>query len=163
MAGDAEVIDRPPSPERRRLLQTAAALPALLVLARPAQATPDSMRQALAAFTGGAPLPAAPDPRLVLDIAALVENGNTVPVTLKVQSPMTAADHVRRIGLYTEKNPEPGVGVFHLSPRNGRAEIATRMRLATSQLVVMVAEFSDGRYAMTGRDVLVTLAACVEG
>jgi sulfur-oxidizing protein SoxY len=97
-----------------------------------------------------------------IEIAALVENGNTVPVTLRMASPMTAADHVQRLALFTERNPEPGVAVFHLGPRNGRAEVATRMRLATSQTVVAAALASDGTCWTTSVDVLVTLAACVE-
>ena len=130
------------------------------LVARPAAATPETMRDAVAAFTGGA---TPKNGRVQLEIAELVENGNTVPVTVSVQSPMTEADHVRRIALFNSMNPEPGVAVFHLSPRNGRARIATRMRLATSQPVLAVAHLSDGSYWQASVDVVVTLAACVEG
>ncbi|MCW5634821.1 MAG: thiosulfate oxidation carrier protein SoxY, partial [Rubrivivax sp.] len=101
--------------------------------------------------------------RVQLEIAALVENGNTVPVTVNVPSPMTEAEHVRRIALFTERNPDPGVAIFHFSPRSGRARVATRMRLATSQQVVAVAQLSDGSHWQAAVDVVVTLAACVEG
>jgi sulfur-oxidizing protein SoxY len=101
--------------------------------------------------------------RVRLEIAELVENGNTVPVTVSVQSPMTEADHVRRIALFTELNPEPGVAVFHLSPRNGRAQVSTRMRLATTQQVLAVAQLADGSFWQAAMEVVVTLAACVEG
>jgi sulfur-oxidizing protein SoxY len=127
---------------------------------RPAAATPERLRAALAAFTGGAPLV---EGRVTLDIAPLVENGNVVPVHISVTSPMTAADHVRRIALFTSRNPQPEVLVMHLGPRSGRAEVATRMRLATSQQVLAVAELSDGTFWRQGIDVIVTLAACVEG
>lgn len=130
------------------------------LLFRPATATPDSLRTAVAAFTGGAPVR---EGRLTLDIAPLVENGNVVPVSISVASAMTAADHVRRIALFTSRNPQPEVVVVHLGPRAGRAVVATRMRLATSQQVLAVAELSDGTYWRQGVDVIVTLAACVEG
>jgi sulfur-oxidizing protein SoxY len=132
------------------------------LLLRPAQATPEAMRTAIAAFIGGAPLRDGRPGLVTLDIAPLVENGNTVPVTVRVASPMTEADHVRRIALFTELNPEPGVAVFHLGPWSGRAEVATRMRLATSQTVVAVVQTSDGSCWRAAVEVIVTLAACVE-
>ena len=138
----------------RRTLLIAAVLPAL-----PARATPEAMAGAIRAFVGGAPLR---DGRVTLDIAELVENGNTVPVGLSVQSPMTLEDHVQRLALFTERNPQPEVAVFHLSPRSGRARVDTRMRLATSQRVVAVAVLSDGTCWQQAVDVIVTLAACVE-
>ena len=151
---------RPPS--RRDLLRAAGAFGAAglaVCFVRPAQATPEALRAALAEFAGGA---TPREGRVTLDIAPLVENGNAVPVTVRVASPMTAADHVRRIALFTERNPEPGVAVFHLGPSNGRAEVSTRMRLATSQTVVAAALMNDGAVFTATLDVLVTLAACVE-
>lgn len=130
------------------------------LLLRPAGATPERLRAALAAYTGGAPLR---EGRVTLDIAPLVENGNVVPVRIGVTSPMTATDHVRRIALFTSRNPQPEVLVMHLGPHSGRAEVATRMRLATSQQVLAVAELSDGTFWRHGLDIIVTLAACVEG
>lgn len=76
---------------------------------------------------------------------------------------MTAADHVRAIALFTPRNPQPDVAVFHFTPRSGRARVATRMRLATSQTLVAVARLSDGSCWQSTVDVVVTLAACVEG
>ena len=144
---------------RRDVLAAALAGPAALWV-RPASATPESMRAAIATFTGGA-VPRSG--RVKLDSAELVENGNTVPVTVSVQSPMTEADHVRRIAIFTELNPEPGVAVFHLSPRNGRAQVVTRMRLATTQQVLALAQMNDGSLWQAAMEVIVTLAACVEG
>ncbi len=114
---------------------------------------------AIASFTQGRPLTAG---RVTIEIAELVENGNAVPITVRVDSPMTAGDHVRRIGLFNEKNPQNDIARFELGPRAGRAEVATRIRLATSQKVVAVAETSDGRLWSAGIDVIVMLAACVE-
>lgn len=140
--------------DRRSLLVLAGAA----VVLRPAQATPASMTAAITTFTGGTPLR---DGRVVLDIAPLVENGNTVPVTLSV--PGAAPEAVRRLALFTEQNPQPDVAVFTLGPLAGRAQVATRMRLATSQTIVAVAQMADGSCWQQRVQVVVTLAACVEG
>jgi sulfur-oxidizing protein SoxY len=100
--------------------------------------------------------------RVSVDVPPLVENGNTVPLTVSVDSPMTAADHVRTIHVFTEKNPQPEVVAFHLGPRAGRARVATRIRLADTQTVVALAELSDGSFWSARADVVVTLAACLE-
>jgi sulfur-oxidizing protein SoxY len=130
------------------------------LLLRPAGATPQALQAAIAAFADGH---APREGRVTLDIAPLIENGNAVPVTLRVQSPMTAADHVRQIALFTERNPSTEVALFHLGPRSGRAVVSTRIRLATSQRLVALAKTNDGSVWQQGVDVIVTLAACVEG
>lgn len=144
---------------RRRLLQAGAGLVGWRLLPH-AQATPETMRAAIQAFTGGA---AVQTGRVKLDIATLVDNGNTVPVLVEVVSPMSAADHVQRIGLFNEANPQPDVAVFQLGPHNGLARVATRIRLATSQRVLALAQMSDGSIWQAQADVIVTLAACIEG
>ena len=98
-----------------------------------------------------------------LEIPPLVENGNTVPVTITVDSPMTEADHVTEIALFNERNPQVDVIVARLSPANGVAQLATRIRLATSQRLVAVARMKDGTAWSETVGVVVTLAACVEG
>ena len=118
-----------------------------------------TLAAAIRAFTGGAPVK---EGRLKFEVAPLVENGNAVPVRIEVDSPMTAENHVRRIAMITEKNPQPDVAVFHLGPRAGKAQVATRIRLATSQIVVALAELSDGSYAIGQANVVVTIAACIE-
>lgn len=139
--------------QRRALLAAGAAL-----LCRPARALPDEMLAAIQAFTGGTALQ---NGRVVLDIATLVENGNAVPVTLSV--PGSAPGSVKRLALFTERNPQPGVAVFEFGPLSARPEVATRMRLATSQALVAVAQMSDGSCWQHRVDVVVTLAACIEG
>lgn len=150
------------APSRRRVVQAASG--GLLLTMLPwdvARANDDNTwRTALTALTGGATPRTG---RVRLEIAPLVENGNTVPVTLAVDSPMTPADHVRRVAVITQRNPQPDVAVFTLGPACGRAQIATRMRLATSQTVLALAEMNDGSWWQRGIDVIVTLAACVEG
>jgi sulfur-oxidizing protein SoxY len=130
------------------------------VLLKPAAASTEELRAAILAFTGGVePAPG----RVQIEIAPLVENGNTVPVTLKVESPMTAEDHVQALALFNQLNPQRDIARFTLTPALGRAQVATRIRLATSQQLVAVARLSDGRFFSRAVDVVVTLAACVEG
>jgi len=128
--------------------------------ALPAAATPEAMEAAVKAFVGSGALRKG---RVTLDIAPLVENGNTVPVTVSVDSPMTTADHVRTIAIFNERNPQHEVAVFQLGPHNGRAQVSTRMRLATSQQLVALARMNDGSCWQARVDVIVTLAACIEG
>ena len=143
---------------RREVLAAAIGLTGL-VHVRPAQANAAELAAAIAAFAGGATVQAG---RVEFDIAPLVENGNTVPIAVKVQSPMTEADHVKAIAIFNESNPQRDVANFFLGPRAGRAAISTRIRLATSQQLVAVAKMSDGSCWSHTVDVLVTLAACVE-
>jgi sulfur-oxidizing protein SoxY len=127
---------------------------------RPARATRAELQAAIEAFAADTPPQRG---RIALEIAPLVENGNAVPLTVTVESPMTAAQHVREIAVYTELNPQHEVLRCQLGPRNGRAQVATRIRLATSQQLVALARLSDGSVWMQDMDVIVTLAACVEG
>ena len=144
----------------RRAVIVSAAGAGLLIAARPsARAAEGQLEAAIRAFTGGARVATG---RVELDIAPLVENGNAVPLTVSVASPMTAADHVVAIGVFNERNPQSDVAVFHLGPRAGRARVSTRIRLATSQKLVAVARMSDGTHWQQSVDVLVTLAACIE-
>ncbi len=144
--------------QRRQVLAAGLASLAVLSLPRRALARP-SLEEAIKTFAGGADVL---DGRVRLELPPLVENGNAVGITVSVESPMTAEDHVRRIGIFNEKNPEANVIVFHLGPRTGRAEVSTRIRLATSQVVVAVAEMSDGSFWSSRASAIVTLAACIE-
>ena len=129
------------------------------LLLRPAAATPESMKAAIEAFTGAK---APTEGRVTIEIASLIDNGNAVPVTLRVTSPMTAADHVKQIAFFNERNPNTEMAVFHLGPRSGKAVVSTRVRLATSQKLVAVARLSDGSLWQQSVDVIVALAACIE-
>ncbi len=147
-------------PTTRRGFVIAAAGSGLWVATlRPAAATPASMKAAIDAWAGGAVLR---EGRVMLDVPRLVDNGNLVSVTVRVDSPMTAADHVREIAIFNEGNPLPDVVRFQLSPRNGRAEVATGIRLATTQQLVAAAKTSDGSVWHQRVEVLVALAACIE-
>ena len=150
------------SPTRRQLLATAASAGGLLLGLRPASAAqlPAELAAAIAVFTKGAPLR---EGRVTLEIAELVDNGNAVPMTVAVASPMTAADHVMAIAVFNERNPQREVISVQLGPRSGRARVSTRIRLATSQKIVAVARLNDGSYWSKTVEVVVTLAACIEG
>ena len=100
--------------------------------------------------------------RVELDIAPLVENGNAVPITVRVDSPMSAADHVREIVVFNERNPQRDVLRCTLTPGSGRAEVSARIRLATTQHLVALARMSDGSVWQHTVEVIVTLAACLE-
>jgi sulfur-oxidizing protein SoxY len=126
---------------------------------RPAGATPATLAAAIRNVVGEAPVRTG---KVKLDIPPLVENGNTVPITVSVTSPMTSDDYVKSIHVFNEKNPQPNVGNFFLGPRAGRAQISTRIRLADSQKVVVIARLSDGSFWSVSADVIVTLAACTE-
>jgi len=148
---------------RRRFLGlagSAAVLGAVPVVSlRPADATPAMLATAIRNVVGAAVVRAG---RIRLDIPPLVENGNTVPMTVSVTSPMTPEDFVKSIHVFNEKNPQPNIGNFYLGPRAGRAQISTRIRLADSQKLVAIAHLSDGSFWSVTADVVVTLAACTE-
>jgi sulfur-oxidizing protein SoxY len=156
-----------PHATRRRFLTHCAALaggvlacglaPPLTI--RPAVATPETMRSAIRKVVGEATLHKG---RVKLDLPALVESGNVVSVSVSVESPMTAADHVKAIHIFNEKNPLPNIIGVRLGPRAGRAGFTTRIRLADSQTVTAIAELSDGSFWTDGVEVIVTLPACVE-
>jgi sulfur-oxidizing protein SoxY len=124
-----------------------------------ADATEDEMAEAIRDLIGEA---TAKPGKVKVELPSIVENGNTVPLTVSVESPMTEADHVTSIHIFNQKNPQPYVVAFRLGPRAGKARVSTRIRLADSQRVVAIARFSDGSFWSDGADVIVTLAACTE-
>lgn len=145
--------------DRRQFLILGGAAVMMLVTLRPALATPDTMKVAIRDVVKGATVHAG---RVRLDVPPLVENGNTVPLTVSVDSPMTEADHVVSIHVFNEKNPQPNVGNFYLGPRAGRGQVSTRIRLADTQTLIAIAKLSDGTFWSATADVVVTLAACTE-
>jgi sulfur-oxidizing protein SoxY len=124
-----------------------------------ASATPAMLDEAIRDVIGEANLQTG---KITLEVPPLVENGNTVPVTIIVDSPMSKADHVKAIHVFNEKNPQPHVISITLGPRAGKARIATRIKLADTQRIVGIAEMSDGSFWTGEANVIVTIAACVE-
>jgi sulfur-oxidizing protein SoxY len=142
---------------RRTFLVGSAAI-TLLPLAS-AHATPEALQAAIKEIVGSATLN---EGRVTIDLPPLVENGNTVPITVSVESPMTEADHIKAIHVFNEKNPQPHVFNAWLGPRAGRAVVSTRIKLGDSQKIVAIAETSKGEFWTASADVIVTIAACVE-
>ena len=130
-----------------------------IVTVRPTEATPAMLATAMRNIVGEAPVRIG---KVKLDVPPLVENGNTVPMTVSVSNPMTPDDYVKSIHVFNEKNPQPNVGNFYLGLRAGRAQISTRIRLADSQKIVAIARLSDDSFWSATADVVVTLAACTE-
>jgi sulfur-oxidizing protein SoxY len=124
-----------------------------------ARATPEALAQVIKEVIGNAPLR---EGKVKIDVPPLIENGNTVPLTVSVDSPMSDADYVKTIHLFNEKNPQPHVFSATLGPRNGRARIGARIKLADTQKIVAVAETSDGSFWTASAEVIVTIAACIE-
>jgi sulfur-oxidizing protein SoxY len=145
---------------RQILIKTVALLGGTAVGFPSALATPAMMRAAIRSVVGEAPLRKG---KVKLDLPPLIENGNAVPMTVSVESAMTEADHVKAIHVFNEKNPQPHVVSVQLGPRAGKAAVATRIRLADSQTVIAIAQLSDGSFWSDEADVVVTLAACLEG
>jgi sulfur-oxidizing protein SoxY len=141
------------------LARSAAIAAAVLVRHANAVAQSDVLKPLVAQYAAGA---AVREGRVKLDISPLVENGNSVPVEVTVESPMTREQHVVGIAIFNEKNPQNDVALFALSPMSGRARVATRIRLAGSQQLVVVAKMNDGSCWTHTVDVLVTTTSCIE-
>lgn len=142
--------------DRRQVLRAIAAWTCLL-LVRPAAATPETLLEALRESFGDRPITPG---RVTLELPRLAENGNVVPVTVTVDSPMSAQDYVKSIHLFSEKNPLPRVLEVELGPYNGRARISSRIRVATSQQMSVVAVMSDGTLWSAAVDIEVTVSGC---
>jgi sulfur-oxidizing protein SoxY len=141
--------------KRRRFLlfaSTVTFLPAV-------EATPESMREAILKVTGGAQIRPG---KVKLEVPPLIDNGNSSALAVSVESPMTAAEHVKAIHVFAEKNPLPNVVSVYLGPRAGRAALSTRVRLADSQQILAVAQLSDGSFWSDRAGVIVTQGACLE-
>ena len=101
--------------------------------------------------------------RVQLEITTPTDNGNSVPMRIRVLSPMSPVDRVATIHVFADSNPRPRIATFHFGPAATRAEIVTRIRLAGSQRVYAVATMADGSFWADHRDVSVTIAACIDG
>jgi sulfur-oxidizing protein SoxY len=144
---------------RRDFFALAGGATMLAVTLRPAEATPATMTSAIRSVVGAEPVKTG---KVKLEVPPLVENGNTVPMTVSVAHPMAPEDHVRSIHVFNEKNPQPNIGNFYFGPQAGRAQVSTRIRLADSQKIIAIAKLSDGTFWSASVDVVVTLAACTE-
>ena len=145
---------------RRRIIAVLAGLAAAPLLPfRAARAQADPFAALLKQLMGGATVR---NGRVTVDTPRLADNGHSVPLTVSVESPMTAADHVRSITLLSERNPRPIMATYHLGPNAGRAEVTTRVRLNGTQRLLAVAHLSDGSYWSGMAEVEVTESACLD-
>ncbi len=147
---------------RRRefLLQVGAggvALATVTLLTPGAKADPAAAAKAIKNAVGGK---TPREGRITLDLPQIAENGNTVPLTIEVDSPMTEHDYCKAVHVFAEGNPLPDVASFRFTPACGKAMAATRMRLAKTQNVIAVAEMSDGDVYMAKAEVKVTIGGC---
>lgn len=150
-----------PSAARRAFLRwsgiAAAAALAAPLLARGASADPAATQAAVQKILGAR---SAKPGRIKLDLPLIAENGNAVALGVSVDSKMTEAEHVTAIYVFADGNPAPEIASFALSPANGKAAITTRIRLARSQNVIVLAEFNDGSVVTARSDVRVTIGGC---
>ncbi len=149
------------APTRRQMLITlgggGVALATLTMLPALGRADATAVDAAIKELVGDGTLA---EGRIALDLPQIAENGNTVPLTVEVDSPMTDQDYVKAVHIFAEGNPLPNVASFHFTPANGKAMAATRIRLAKTQNVVAVAEMSDGKIYQAKAEVKVTIGGC---
>jgi sulfur-oxidizing protein SoxY len=142
---------------RRGALKLGAGMTLTLIAIDDGVATPAEANAEIAKFTGGK---ATESGRITIDLPEIAENGNTVPLAIKVDSPMTADDYVSEIRVIADGNPNPGIVKFHLTPMAGRAEVATRVRLNSTENVIVVAKTSTGKFYAERKVVKVTVGGC---
>ena len=147
--------------KRRKFLRASGGILAAAALPAPAQRfqPTQDIGPLIAKLTNGV---SAERSGVEIELPRIAENGNSVPMRVRVKSPMTPEDHVTAIYLVSERNPRPLMATFHLGPQSGRAEILTRVRLAGTQKVTVLAELSNKRFLMAQTEVLVTSAACLD-
>ena len=149
--------------KRRDFLRAGSAVAGATAMGVTAQgqglAGPQDITPLIREVTGGRPAELG---GIDIEIPALAENGNSVPLHVRVASPMTPEDHVSAVHVFAARNPRPHVATFHLGPLSGRAEISTRIRLAGTQNVTIVAALSGNRFRIAETPVLVTSAACLD-
>ena len=144
--------------KRREFLASVGGAIALPVLTRPARAQ-NPLDAHVWAITGGAPVR---NGKVRLELPQLADNGNSVAMKVAVESPMTEAEHVKSIHLFSDRNPVTHMASFYLGPRAGKAEVRSRVRLAGSQHITAVAQLSDGSFWSDTAEVVVTLSACLD-
>jgi len=146
---------------RRLLLAGGVGVLVLAFSGSSSEATPDSLAEAMADALGKDA--SIKQGRVKVVLPELAENGNSVPLRISVESPMTTSDHVKTIYVFSEQNPIANVVRFHVGPRSGVARVQTSIRLAATQRITVIAQMSDGSFWSGGANVVVTQAACFDG
>lgn len=144
--------------DRRKFLAFGTSAVLVSVCPVPSFALPEDVLRAQRELFGDRPVQVG---KVTLKMPSISENGNSVPLSVRVDSPMTRENYVRQIAVFSPRNPLPDVARFHLSPAMGRAEVSTRIRLGGTQTIQAIAEMSDGSLWSGSAETVVTLAACV--
>ncbi|MEM9180406.1 MAG: thiosulfate oxidation carrier protein SoxY [Pseudomonadota bacterium] len=151
-------MSRPLQLDRRQLLATAGGAIAITATPLSALAAQEDLERARVELFGDRPVQ---EGRVTLKLPPIAENGFSVPLDVSVDSPMTAEDYVQRIAILSPRNPLPLIGVFHLTPHAGLAQVSTRIRMSGTQEIEAIAEMNDGSLFAGRMETVVTLAACV--
>lgn len=144
---------------RREVLSLAAQLTALAAAGTltPAHSAPAKAAAEMAKFTADA----VPETgRITIDLPEIAENGDAISLAVDIDHPMTPESHIVEALVVAEANPWPRVARFHFTPMSGRAMVATRIRLAGTQTVHVLAKTSDKRILIAQRQVKVTIGGC---
>jgi len=142
---------------RREMLALGAGMAGVVSFGAPQALAKNDSEEVIKKFTGGK---TPTQGKIKLDLPEIAENGNTVPMTVTVESPMTAQSHVTDVLVLASENPRSGVATFHFTPASGVAEANTRIRLAATQDVIAVAKMNDGSFYMASKQVKVTIGGC---
>jgi len=146
--------------DRRRVLVLALAGGATLLggalLSRMARATPETAKKLLETLAKGAPK----EGKINLRAPEIAENGNTVPITISVDSKMEGQDFVKAVHVVADGNPLPGVASFEFGPASGKVDVQVRLRLVATQNIICVAEMADGSLWQVAREIKVTIGGC---
>lgn len=151
-------MDRSTQIDRRQLFVGAGGLIAISASPLPGWAAQEDLLNARRDLFGDRPVQ---EGRVFVTLPPIAENGFSVPLTVNVESPMSADDYVKQIAILSPRNPLPVIGQFYLTPRSGRAMVSTRIRMSGTQAIQAVAEMSDGSLWSGSMETVVTLAACV--
>lgn len=143
---------------RRCILKSGASVLITANMIGPAHAASTQADEAVKSLFGDRPLTSG---RVTVKMPPIAENGHSVPIDIDVDSPMTDADYVKRIAIISERNPVATIATFYLSPASGLAKVSTRIRLAGTQTILVVAEMNDGTLWSGTTEIVVTLAACI--
>ena len=142
---------------RRDLLGTGLAAVVVIVLPSCVWATPQEVARSITDTFGEHPFT---EGRISLSVPALAETGNSVPVTVRVDSAMTAQERIRRLAIFAEANPRPKIAEVVFGPAAAEAHFTTNIRLSGTQRIVCVAEASDGTLMSAAHEVRVVVGAC---
>ena len=144
--------------DRRQILSFGAGAVVIAASPLPAFAAPEDLEQARRELFGDRPIT---EGRVEVKLPPIAENGYSVPLSVMIDSPMTAKDYVKRVAILSPRNPFPLIAQYHFTPKSGRAQVDARIRMSGTQVIQAIAEMNDGSLWSGGKETVVTLAACV--